>query len=319
VRLLEAHMASLRQSYEDWIDNDPEEIDNDHPTDEEMAAFSEDEKRHEAQFQIIVNQAQRFSSSLGVNKLSDRKLSPALLGFIREGLRFSFSSSEDLVLGSRLSFLSILSKYAHWMKKSTEYKKTLSEDLHDRESSLKTHPEFEEIHEDDLTALAEFRLALGLKVSDVLTQANSISETASTQFNSMSPNSHHQTQDYEEESRDSVSDLKTPTPSTSLPSMIGRNATVSSIESVRSLVSSTRSSLSPLAEEVAGDGEDSPQSPTQTMYKSERKSNKRTRTNSGSISPSTHYRSQTTFDGEMSCDSANFESELNREKKIKTN
>lgn len=130
-------MASLRQSYEDWINNDPEELENDHPTDEEMAAFSEAEQSHEklvcamnartfvkkrlniffltlclsiTQFQDLANQAHRFSMSLGVNKLSDKKLSPALLGFIREGVRFSFSASDDLVIGSRLSFLSVLSK-----------------------------------------------------------------------------------------------------------------------------------------------------------------------------------------------------------------
>ena len=49
MRLLEAHMASLRQSYEEWINNDPEELSSDHPTDEEMAAFSEAEERHEEQ------------------------------------------------------------------------------------------------------------------------------------------------------------------------------------------------------------------------------------------------------------------------------
>ena len=103
VRLLEAHMASLRQSYEDWINNDPEELANDHPTDEEMAAFSEAEQSHEELFQALINQARRFSMSLGVNKLSDKKLSPALLGFIREGIRFSFSASDELVIGSRLS------------------------------------------------------------------------------------------------------------------------------------------------------------------------------------------------------------------------
>ena len=52
--------------------------------------------------------------SLGVGKLSDPKLSPALQGFLKEGIRFAFSTSDDddddLVLGGRLSFLSIMSK-----------------------------------------------------------------------------------------------------------------------------------------------------------------------------------------------------------------
>jgi len=52
--------------------------------------------------------------SLGVGKLSDPRLSPALQGFLKEGIRFAFSTTDngqdELVLGSRLSFLAIMSK-----------------------------------------------------------------------------------------------------------------------------------------------------------------------------------------------------------------
>ena len=37
--LKKAHMASLRLSYEDWMRNEPEEPESDHPSDEEMAMF----------------------------------------------------------------------------------------------------------------------------------------------------------------------------------------------------------------------------------------------------------------------------------------
>lgn len=47
VRLLEAHMASLRLAYEEWVQNEPEEPESDHPTDEEMAAFAEAERKRE--------------------------------------------------------------------------------------------------------------------------------------------------------------------------------------------------------------------------------------------------------------------------------
>ena len=47
VRLLEAHMASLRLSYEVWMRNEPEEPASDHPTDEEMAMFAEAERKRE--------------------------------------------------------------------------------------------------------------------------------------------------------------------------------------------------------------------------------------------------------------------------------
>jgi hypothetical protein len=49
--------------------------------------------------------------TLGVGKLSDSKLAPSLLGFVRNGIKFAFSHDDgELVLGSRLSFLCILSK-----------------------------------------------------------------------------------------------------------------------------------------------------------------------------------------------------------------
>lgn len=63
-------------------------------------------------FQLIEQQAAHLSKSLGVGKLSDPKLSPTLLGFVRVGVKFAFSNddNDELLLGSRLSFLSILSK-----------------------------------------------------------------------------------------------------------------------------------------------------------------------------------------------------------------
>ena len=52
--------------------------------------------------------------SLGVGKLSDKKLASALIGFVQEGVRFAFHGDkvgeDELVLGSRLPFLLIMSK-----------------------------------------------------------------------------------------------------------------------------------------------------------------------------------------------------------------
>lgn len=129
-------MASLRQGYDEWVLNEPEEPEG--TSDEEMAAFEEAEKKHQEevrwtvlnpllsqlswflcdlsifarQFQLLEQQAARLSSTLGVGKLTDKKLASSLLGFLRNGIKFAFSSDDDgeLVLGSRLSFLSILSK-----------------------------------------------------------------------------------------------------------------------------------------------------------------------------------------------------------------
>ena len=59
--------------------------------------------------------ATRFSASLGVGRLKDKSMVAGLFGFLREGVRFAFStndpgSKEDLPLGCRLSFLSLTSK-----------------------------------------------------------------------------------------------------------------------------------------------------------------------------------------------------------------
>ena len=119
------------------------------------------------------------------------------------------------------------------------------------------------MHEDDLAALLEFRISLGSKASDVIISSSSVSEALSTQFsNAMTPNSYAETHD-DEESRDSVSESlqsirvdQTPTPSTRRNSSIGINSNISSVGSVRSLIS-TRSSLFPLVEEDAQDDNES--------------------------------------------------------------
>lgn len=108
-----------------------------------------------------------------MRKLSDDRLSPALLGFIREGIRFSFTNKgengeEDVVLGSRLSFLTLLYKYTSWIKKNKAQIDMLRLDIDKNEKFLKDSEEFSDVHEDDLKALANFRIALGLPCSSIL-------------------------------------------------------------------------------------------------------------------------------------------------------
>jgi len=238
-------MASLRQSYEDWIDNDPADIDDENPTDEMMANFENQEVKHRKQFQAIVQQAHRFSQSLGVKKLSDEEtLSPALAGFVKEGIRFSFSNSDDLMLGSRLTFLSIFIKYAHWIKRDPAHQNTISEYLHEKELELKRHEDFEEVHEDDLAALAEFRTALGLGDSNILSaDASTLGDATSlrsavTPRSAMTPHSQMdsatQSQFEDDESRDTVNDMTVTTPATSA----ARKSRGSSVGSVRSATQS---------------------------------------------------------------------------------
>ena len=105
VRLLESQMASLRQSYENWVDDEPA-LESERPTEEEMAEYEAEEASHREQFAALEQRAAQFSQSLGVfGNLSDSKLAPALDGFVREGLRFSFSNIDGESFVSRMQFV----------------------------------------------------------------------------------------------------------------------------------------------------------------------------------------------------------------------
>ena len=334
VRFLEAQMASLRESYKDWIDNDPADIDDGNPTDEMMTQFETDEVKHKDLFAKIVEQANLFSASLGAkNKkyLTDEALSTAFAGFMKEGIRFSFSDSEEFMLGSRLSFLSIFIKYVPWVKVDSNHTKAISSYLDEKEMELRTNEEFHDVHEDDLAALEEFRKALGLGASKILAaDASTLDEDRSLQStatprSAVTPNSrmdytaNSDNDDDADESRDTVNDLSILTPATSA-ARRSRGSSVggSSVGSTHSVVSSVRSSLSPLYEE--GNEDDSEESPTAgskrgrfddsgVSRQSESVISKRSRfddsvlskeSDSRSASPTTYSRSQSTWEGEHS-------------------
>eukprot|EP00804_Cyclotella_cryptica_P015054 CCRYP_000638-RD/>CCRYP_000638-RD protein AED:0.18 eAED:0.18 QI:0/0.75/0.6/1/0.75/0.6/5/233/1090 len=229
VRLLESQMASLRQSYENWVDDEPA-LESERPTEEEMAEYEEAEKHHREQFALLEQRASQFSQSLGVfGNLSDSKLGPALHGFVREGIRFSFSNidangEDTLVLGSRLSFLLLLSKYSSWVKKSKKSKAEIQDYIDQLELGMRTHEEFEDVHEDDLDALQKYRQSVGLKN---LPKTNSSASVASSQV------SRKETPILDDESIDSVSDLGA-TPS-SLARSAGRPSSASTRKSRSSL------------------------------------------------------------------------------------
>lgn len=272
VRFLEAQMASLRQSYENWIDSDPADIDDENPTDEMMANFEIEEMKHKKLFENIVEQANLFSETLGLKskrRLTDSTLATALVGFVKEGIRFSFSNSEEFMLGSRLSFLSVLVSYAKHVKMYPEHNRIISEYIHEMESDLRSHEDFEEVHEDDLAALAEFRKALGLGESKIIRGDASTTEnegsfrSSMTQRSTVTPNSRAESattagHDYTQTSNSTVNDLSLYTPATSA----ARKSRVSSAGSIRSAMSSVQGSLSPLYEE--GNEEESGESETST-------------------------------------------------------
>jgi len=106
--------------------------------------------------------------TLGVGKLTDARISQALFNFMQEGIRFAFegdvSGQDDLVLGSRLPFLLILLKYGSWIKKNKVYRENLATLLFDKETALRVHPEFDEVHQDDLQCIRDFQEALSISV-----------------------------------------------------------------------------------------------------------------------------------------------------------
>lgn len=103
---------------------------------------------------------------LGVGKITDPRLSQALLNFMQEGIRYAFEGDlkedDDLLLGTRLPFLLILTKYGSWIKKNKVHRDILGNVLFAKEAALRSHPDFDEVHEDDLSCIREFQSALGL-------------------------------------------------------------------------------------------------------------------------------------------------------------
>lgn len=211
-RMLESQMASLRQSYEYWVDATPA-LETDFPSEEEMAIFEEEEKAHKEQFAKLEHRASQFSQTLGAfGKLGSSTLGPALRGFIHEGIRFSFSNLDEngddsLVYGSRLSFLFLLSKYASWAKRDKKLKADISDYVDDLESEMRNHQEFDQVHADDLESLAAFRNIMGLKALSFKSNASVAS--------GRSGRSNVTDGEESEESLDNVSDhLPSPVPST---------------------------------------------------------------------------------------------------------
>jgi len=185
--------------------------------------------------------ASRLSMTLGVGKLTDARLSQALLNFMQEGIRFAFegdvSRQDDLVLGSRLPFLLILLKYSSWIKKNRNHREHLATVLFDKEAALRAHAEFDEVHHDDLQCIRDFQEALAISVPLQRRSNHLATEDSSTAGRaSRTPNG---------------------TPG-SMARTVGSRGPMSATSSQRSKVS-VQSNLSPLVE--SPDHEDSSPSP----------------------------------------------------------
>ncbi|KAL3912367.1 MAG: hypothetical protein SGARI_001195, partial [Bacillariaceae sp.] len=208
VRVLESHMACLRMAFMHWLDNEPEEPEESVPAEDELAAYEEEEKRHTALFTDMEQLSQKLSSSLGVAQLG-KDYKRCFLSFMKEGTRFAFEEDDMYSLGEQDDL------------------EELTDFVLSKESELRSHSEFSEVHEDDLEKLREFKESLGIK------RAAEISY-------------------YDEETTIATrTTIATPSPSSSRK----RTAASSSRRSVQSNVSN----LSPLEE---GDSHDEDESPT---------------------------------------------------------
>ena len=147
------------------------------------------------------------------------------------------------MLGSRLSFLLLLSKYASWAKKDKEHKAAIQEYVDELESDMRNHEEFEEVHADDLDSLATFRQIIGLKTLSVV-------KSSASGRSQMSGASVTSGLDVDDESLD---DLPSPAPSTG--TARSKRSAASSVGSSRA--GSKLSKTLPTLEEI--DMEESPQ------------------------------------------------------------
>jgi hypothetical protein len=153
----------------------------------------------------------------------------------------------------------------------------LQRDLDEKEAELREHPDFGEVHEDDLAAIASFRNALGIKES----------KQEETSPRSVVTDANHNVTDYSSDEEDhaqrSVSSEKRP-----------RLSQGGSVSSTRSKMSSVQSSLSPLLEED-DTVEESPEKDASPPPAKRRSG--RTRTSFGtSLSVSTRGHSQPTIE-----------------------
>jgi cohesin complex subunit SA-1/2 len=288
VRFLEAQMACLRQAYDEWINNEPEDLESDHPTEEEMAQYDEAEKTHNDQFRALESLAAKLSQSLGVVKLSPA-IMKGLLGFAKEGIRCAFSTDDagELILGSRLSFLGLVAKYAVWIKKNKAMRTALAIDLQLKEGQLRSHADFAEVHEDDIKSLLAFRVALGLKSSKNLllqssTDASLMSGGASTIGGGMDD-----TMDTSVAAA-SRSSMGSTMASTLVSNLGRRKSSTSSVASARSQLSARSSLMSPVFEKDS-------MSPTQTTF--EGGAEEEEEEDSPMEAYTTQSKTQTTFEG----------------------
>lgn len=222
-RLLETHMTCLRVLFDKWVIDEPEdEFESETPTEEEVEAMQEKEKEHKVIFVSMEQTASKLSSTLGVGKITHAGLKRDLYSFFKEGIIWAFSNGEEYFLGSRLSFLCLIGKYANWVKKDKSQLAEAKDLFLDKQHELRGHPDYGDVHAEDLNHLRAFANLLGIPQRE-LSLAVDDETTVYTDY---------------------TSNVATPTPATAS----SRRNRTSTAGSTRSRMSG-QSTLSPLYEE----------------------------------------------------------------------
>jgi hypothetical protein len=195
-----------------------------------------------------------------------------------------------------------MNRYVNWIKRSKNQRETIKQDLRAREEELQNHPEFNEVHEDDLAALAMFRGLLGLSAiskSPSSANRNQQVETNVTQD--------EEDEEDDEESADEVGDL------TGTPNSTGRaNSFNKRISRSRiGTANSHQSNLSPLVE---GDDESpiAPSSGSSRVSSGSKRSRPRPGPYGGKSQSTYTGKTQSTVEGSDSEDNDDDESDYSR-------
>lgn len=128
-------------------------------------------------------------------------------------------------------------RYSHWIRKENDDLEHLADYIMSKESELRAHPEFDEVHHEDLKALVAFKESLGIKRRVGMSHAD------------------EETTIYD----DQTTTAGTPSPMSGASSR--RRISTTGSRS-RSSVQSNVSNLSPLYEEGDDDDNDKAESPT---------------------------------------------------------
>ena len=173
VKLLEVHMASLRQGYEAYLSSSVGELAGSKFTDDELGNFSQREKSHKESFSSLVKLSARLAKSLGVAEIKDKNMKESMGGFVKEAVRYAFSvakkdgnkkEEDQEAFGRRVNFLALLKIYVGFVKKDKAKKEEILGEFESCEKAFREHLFYDEDkHGEHLKVGKDFLSNLGAK------------------------------------------------------------------------------------------------------------------------------------------------------------